>query len=248
MTVEAFFRLHDGLRQEGPGSDEATREALRRLGLGPLPAGARVLDLGCGPGRQTLALAEALGVSITAVDLHPPFLATLEQEAARRGLAHLVETRVADFGALDEPPGSVDLIWSEGAVYHLGWAAGLRRWRPLLRPGGRMALTELSWIGAAPAPEAAAFWSAAYPTMGTVAANTAAAEAEGFRVTDTFALPRAAWTDYYGPLRARIAELRGEAERDPDLARAIEETERESALFEGDPESYGYVFYLLQAR
>lgn len=245
MSDDAFFQLHGGLLQEGPGSDDATREALRRLG--PLPAGARVLDLGCGPGRQTLALAEALGAPITAVDLHQPFLDALAERAAARGLAHLVRTRRADFGALDEAPGSVDLIWSEGAIYHLGWAEGLRRWRPLLRPGGRIAATELSWLGEARPPEAAAFWAAAYPTMGTVASNTAAAEAAGFAVIDTFALPAAAWWNYYGPLRARAEALREAAASDPDLAGAIAETEREIGLFERDPGSYGYVFYLLRA-
>jgi len=76
--VEAFFRLFDELPRHGPGSDDSTREALRRLP--PLPAAPRVLDLGCGAGRQTLVLARELGAPITAVDLHAPFLAKLGYE------------------------------------------------------------------------------------------------------------------------------------------------------------------------
>jgi hypothetical protein len=42
------------------------------------------------------------------------------------------------------PPGSVDLLWSEGAIYLLGFEDGLRRFRPCLAPGGLAAVTECS--------------------------------------------------------------------------------------------------------
>ncbi|MCI0671461.1 MAG: class I SAM-dependent methyltransferase, partial [Myxococcaceae bacterium] len=204
--AEAFWMLHDGLPREGPGSDACTREALRRLG--PLPPSPRVLDLGCGPGRQTLVLARALDAVITAVDQHAPFLRQLEASAAAEGLAHRVRTRCADFGALEEPAGSVDLVWSEGAIYNLGWEAGLSRWRPLLRPGGAMALTECTWLTDAPPAEAAAFFREAYPAMGTVASNCEVARRVGLTVVETFALPPAAWWDeYYRPLEARLEAL-----------------------------------------
>src|SRR5687767_8993578 len=115
MSHEAFFRLFSGLPRYGPGSDDSTREALRRLP--GLPAAPRVMDLGSGCGRQTLVLARELGVPITAVDGHAPYLAELEAEAGRRGLRHLIRTRCADFGQLDDAPGSYELLWSEGAIY-----------------------------------------------------------------------------------------------------------------------------------
>jgi serine/threonine-protein kinase HipA len=247
MSLDAFFLIHSGLPREAPGSDDLTREALRRLG--PLPASPRVLDLGCGPGRQTLVLARELGVPITAVDLHAPFLAHLEASAAKQGLGHLVRTRRADFGALDDAPGGYDLLWSEGAIYHLGWTEGLRRWRPLLRAGGHLAATEATWLTDAPPAEAAAFWREAYPTMGTVASNSATAREASYEVLDTFALPPSAWWDeYYRPLQGRIEALRERARQDAELAAAITETERELSLYERHGASYGYVFYLLRAR
>ncbi len=246
MLIDAFFLVHTGLPREAPGGDDLTREALRRLRPW-LPASPRVLDLGCGPGRQTLVLARELGVPITAVDLHAPFLARLESDAAARGLGQLVRTRHADFGALEDAPGSVDLLWSEGALYHLGWAGGLRRWRPLLRPGGLLAATEATWLTDARPEEAVAFWREAYPTMGTLASNVAAAREAGFEVLDTFVLPESAWWDeYYRPLQARVEALRERAREDADLATAISETEREVALYAHHGASYGYVFYLLR--
>jgi serine/threonine-protein kinase HipA len=205
------------------------------------------MDLGCGPGRQTLVLAQELRVPITAVDNHAPFLAELEAEAERRGLRHLVRTRCADFGQLDDAPGSYELLWSEGAIYHLGWAGGLDRWRPLLTPGGLMAVTEATWLTDAPPTELADFWREAYPSMGTIASNACVARDAGYRVLDTFTLPASAWWDeYYRPLQARMAALRPEAATDPALAEVIVSTEREIDLYARFGDLYGYVFYLLR--
>src|SRR5690606_19285179 len=116
---EAIFRLFEGLPRQGPGSDACTREALRRLG--PLPPTPRVLDLGCGSGRAALVLAETLRAQVIAVDNHQPFLDQLRATARERGLQPLIETRCADMAAPGVPVGSVDLLWSEGAIYQLGF-------------------------------------------------------------------------------------------------------------------------------
>jgi trans-aconitate methyltransferase len=247
MLGESFMLLHTDLPREGPGSDDCTREALRRLRpwLPPVP---RVLDLGCGPGRQTLVLARELGTPITAVDSSAVFLKRLESEAAAQGLQQLVRTRCADFGALEDAPGSVDLLWSEGALYILGFGEGLRRWRPLLGSGGLLAASEATWLTDSPPAEVADFWREAYPCMGNLTTNRARASQAGFEVLDTFVLPASAWWDeYYHPLRARMASLQERAREDRELATAIEETEREISLYERHGASYGYVFYLLRA-
>ena len=241
---DAFFRLFEGLPRQGPGSDACTREALRRLPA--LPAKPRVLDLGCGAGRQTMVLAESLQTKVIAVDLHQAFLDQLAASAHARGLARLVETRCADMGALELPPGSVDLLWSEGAIYLLGFEDGLRRWRPWLAAGGLAAVTECSWLGETRSEELRAFWCQAYPAMGSAADNVARAGRAGFEVCDWFALPPSAWwDDYYTPLLQRIADLAPEA--DPAQAAIIAETEHEIDFYRRHYEAYGYVFYLMRA-
>lgn len=242
-SFEAIFRLHAGLPRQAPGSDACTRDALRRLP--PLPEAPVVLDLGCGPGRSTLILAQELRTRIIAIDLHEPFLDQLVTEARRLGLAHLVDARKSDMAALDLAPGTVDLIWCEGAVYNIGFTVGLERWRPLLKPRGLMALTECAWLTDDPSPEVAAFWREAYPAMATIDQNAQAAEAAGYRVLDRFVLPENAWWDeYYGPLSRRGAQLRPGA--DAALLTAIEATEQEIDVWRGHRHAYGYVFFLFQ--
>ncbi|MDP7028816.1 MAG: class I SAM-dependent methyltransferase [Phycisphaerales bacterium] len=243
--MEAFFTLHSNIPREGPGSDEATREAIRRLP--PLPPAPRILDLGCGPGKQTLVLARHFRTLITAVDLHAPYLDRLCQSAAAEGLADVVETRLGRMEELQEPPGSVDLIWIEGAIYMVGFAAGLRLWRQLLRDGGLVVASEATWFTDAPPADVRSFWREEYPAMTTVDGNIKRAAECGFEVLDHFALPTSAWWDeYYTPLSERMAQLRQAAMADSDLANVLDETEREMAMHERHSDSYGYVFYLMQ--
>ena len=181
---EALFRLFETLPRQGPGSDACTREALRRLPA--LPAAPRVLDLGCGAGASTLVLAATLRTRVIAVDIHQPFLDQLRATAQARGLAPLIETRCADMRAPGVPPGSVDLLWSEGALYLLGFEQGLRLWRPLLAPGGCLVVSECSWLCAEPPAEAAAFFGAGYPGMAGIGENLERARAAGFDVDRPF--------------------------------------------------------------
>lgn len=242
--MEALFRLFSGMPRCGPGSDEATLRALRRLPV--LAKDPIVLDLGCGPGRQTLVLARELRSRIRAVDIHGPFLQQLERSARAEGLERYVEAQVGDMGSLAVEPGSVDLIWSEGAIYIVGFREGLESWRRWLRPDGLVAVTEITWWREDPPPEAKAFWGAAYPSMATIEQNQQSATEAGYEVLDAYRLPDETWwPEFYTPLRARMAELKA-GQPDEALAAAIAESEAEIALFERHAQSYGYAFYLLR--
>jgi serine/threonine-protein kinase HipA len=243
--IAAHIELHRGLERQGPGDAAFSRRILAELPH--RPADPRIADLGCGAGAGALLLAESFGVPVRAVDMSREFLDELEARAQRRGLAHLVEPIEADIGRLDWPAGSIDLLWSEGAAYNLGFATALRRWRPLLAPGGVAVISELSWFGDdIPAP-ARTYWAQAYPEIGSEADNIAHARAQGFEVLGVRRLPAAAWwNNYYGPLQARIEALRGQA--DAAMQAVIRETEAEMALFREHSDVYGYAFYLLRAR
>ena len=156
MDLEALFTLHSGIPREGPGSDEATREAIRRLP--PLPSRPRVFDLGCGLGKQTLVLARHFRTPIIAVDFHGPYLDQLRHSAEAEGLSDLIDTRLGRMEELEEQPGSVDLIWIEGAIYIIGFAAGLGLWRPLLRDDGFLVASEATRLTDDPPAEAQTFW------------------------------------------------------------------------------------------
>src|SRR5262249_55966709 len=141
----AFWDVHSGLPREGPGNRASTARA---LGLAaPIPESPHVLDIACGPGAQTLDLADLLpGATICAVDIHEPFVEETNRRAAARGVANGVRAMRADMRSLEFSPASFDLIWCEGAAYIMGVGKALRSWRPLLKPGGRLALSEAVWL------------------------------------------------------------------------------------------------------
>ncbi len=240
---KAFFKLFDNLPRQGPGSVEVTLEALSKLP--PLPESPRVLDIGCGTGGQTLVLAEKLGVPVTAIDLYEPNLRKLDSAARDRGLGDLITTRHVDMNDLGYAPDSVDLIWSEGAIYNIGFGDGLRKWRPMLKPGGLVAASELTWLTDDPPKEVNDYLRAAYPGIGTVDSNIEAAVAAGFEVLDHFALPREAWwDDYYTPLLERIERFKPGA--DNEMKQVIAETEKEIDMHRRFSDFYGYVFFLMK--
>ena len=246
MEMEAPFKLHSGLPREGPGNDASTRMAISKLpSLSPSP---RVIDLGCGPGRQALVLARELSSYVIANDIHQPYLDQLQTSAAEAGLGALIETRNISMDALDYPRSSFDLVWSEGALYTAGVSEMLGRLHPVLRPNGVLAFTELSWLAPNPPDEALRFWKA-YDGMGSIEENIRKIPSVGYNVFDHFTLPERDWWDeYYNPLLERMEALRPDCESGSDLAAVIEATEEEIGLYRRYGHTYGYVFYLCAMR
>jgi serine/threonine-protein kinase HipA len=245
INWDAFFALHHNLPREGPGSDAMTEQVARSLP--PLPAGA-VLDIGCGPGRQTLVLARVLGHSVIAIDTHRPFLDRLDAAAEAAGLSTLIETRQQSLFTLPDEPDGVALIWAEGSIYVPGFAEGLRLWRRLLVPGGLIMASDAVWLTDDPPAEARRFWEEDEGlTLVTREARCREAEAEGFEVLGAHTLPSAAWwDDYYAPLSARAAELRVSA--DPAMIPVLDANDREIDTWRRFGDSYGYVYFVLRKR
>lgn len=98
--------------------------------------GAAALDLGCGGGHATYALAPHVA-AITAFDLSEDMLGAVAGEARRRGLAN-IRTEQGSVQALPFRDAGFDLVVSRFSAHH--WAdvpAALREARRVLAPGGR---------------------------------------------------------------------------------------------------------------
>ena len=179
-----------------------------------------------------------------AVDLSSVFIDELKARAKQAGLEHRIIPIHGDMAKLDWSVGSVDLLWSEGAAYNLGFEQALKIWRPQLARCGIAVISEMSWFtDDAPEP-AIGHWQNAYPMMGTEAENIDRANRSGFSVLSTHRLPSQAWwVNYYKPLRKRMQQI----EITPSIQLVIRETEEEMNLFEKFSDFYGYTFYVLQA-
>jgi len=242
LARRMLFTVHRGLPREGPGNRASTARALDLItGLPEQPA---VLDIGCGPGMQTVDLAGLLpSARIQAVDAHAPFLADGVRRAEAAGCADRITFSVGDMRALAFEPSTFDLLWCEGAAYFMGIAEALEAWRGLLKAGGGIAFTEVVWLTDNPPQTLADWWQSEYPAIGNAQATLDKVVNAGYELLGHFVLPEAAWwDDYYKPMEARVAALRVELEDDPAGLAALEEHQREIDYYRRWSEHYGYLF------
>ncbi len=239
-----FFDLHSELPREGPGDQPSTAKALAfAQQVSPC---SQVLDIGCGPGQQTMDLAALLPKSrITAVDLHQPFLAELLRRAHTARCDDRVATICGDMAALPFPNATFDLLWCEGAAYFLGLPKALDLWKPLLKPRGVIALTEAVWLRPDPPEDLQRFWSE-YPAMTDMSGCRKIITESGYNLVSDFVLPDQAWvTDYYDPMSGRLAQLAPKYANDPLGTALLQEHREEIAMFQRYSAFYGYVFLIM---
>ena len=246
-TLELFLEVYGTLPRAGPGGTEHTLRALRAV---PGPPPKTVLDLGCGPGAQTLALAGGLPEArILAVDILPAMVEVAHQRIVDAGLADRVTAVVGDMSKPPVAARSQDLIWSEGAIYSMGVANALTRWRPLLASAGAVAFTESIWTQTSQPDELRTWWQSEYPAITDDAGVRAAVRSAGFETIESFELPASAWWNgYYEPMQARIAELKNRYPSDPAASAVVAAAEREIDMHRRYADFYSYGFFIVRPR
>ncbi|MBN1348446.1 class I SAM-dependent methyltransferase [candidate division KSB1 bacterium] len=244
--MQIFFEIHQDLPREGPGNFESTKQAYSLLH--PLPQIPLILDIGCGPGMQTMDLIKLTDGKIIAIDTHQPFIDVLNKKIIEAELGSRIQARYGDMFALDFQHGAFDIIWSEGAIYIIGFEIGLQRWKPYLKKNGFMAVTEVTWLKSDLPDELRVFWEQEYPAMKDLQENLEIIDRSGYRVLDHFILPQAAWWDgYYRPLQKRIDLLTKKYSRNEAAREVLQMHQQEIELYEKYADAYGYVFYVMQA-
>lgn len=240
--LDLLIDLHRDGKRQGPGDDTDTRLAVTLSGLKET-RGLRIADIGCGTGASTLVLARELDAQITAVDLLPTFLDLLAERAGRHGLADRITPVAAAMDALPFEDEAFDAIWSEGAIYKMGFGNGIRAWRRFLKPGGILAVSELTWLTQERPTEIERHWQQEYPEVATASAKLKLLEAAGYAPIGYFTLPQRSWLEnYYRPLQGRFNAFLSRHPDDPAAHAIVAAEQREIALYEcyADYLSYGY--------
>ena len=106
------------------------------------PEDAEVLDLGCGAGHVSYALAQRVR-RVTAYDLSPRMLDVVQAEAARQGLTNLV-TQQGGAEALPFADASFDGVTTRYSAHHwLDIRGAIREMRRVLKPGGKVVVIDI---------------------------------------------------------------------------------------------------------
>ena len=211
------------VERQGPGSAETTIKALSFVE--GLTDKSLIADLGCGTGGQTITLAQHTPGQITGIDLFPDFINQFNSNAEHFNLLDRVlgitielvnkirkqinsnaehfnlQDRVKGIiGSMDELPfrnEELDLIWSEGAIYNIGFEYGLNLWRPVLKKGGYIAVSEVSWFTDERPAEIDDFWMDAYPEINTIPNKLAQMQKAGYIPVACFCIPENCWIEHF---------------------------------------------------
>ncbi len=246
--MKLMVELHLNEERQGPGSAEITKKALDLIEVDK-DKELKIADIGCGTGGQTIVLAENTNSSIIAVDLFPEFLGKLDKKAAVLNIQKRITTKAYSMDSLPFAENEFDLIWSEGAIYNIGFENGIKKWKRFIKPNGYLAISEISWITDTRPKELEDYWVSEYSEINTIANKIKVLEKEGFSHIKTFILPQYCWIDnYYTPIQKRFAEFLNRYP-DNDIAREIVDYEKQEIdLYEKYKEFYSYGFYIAQKK
>lgn len=232
-----------GIERQGPGSPEVTMKASGFIDN--LDNKSRIADIGCGTGGQTMVLARHIPGQITGIDLFSAFIDIFNHNAVRMDLRDRVKGIVGSMDDLPFQKGELDLIWSEGAIYNIGFERGMNEWRQFLKTGAYIAVTEVSWFTRERPAEIDEFWQDAYPEIDIISNKLSQMESAGYIPSASFILPDNCWTDhFYKPqVQAQEAFLQKHA-GNKTAEEFIANQQHEAELYHKYKEYYGYVFYI----
>jgi SAM-dependent methyltransferase len=249
-TLQLLTDLHLSNPRQGPGSDAATLRVLSLAGIDTtLPL--RIADIGCGTGAASVCLAQHTKAHITAVDFVPAFLDTLAARAKQAGVADRITTLDADMADLPFEERQFDVLWAEGAIYNIGFTAGVQAWRKFLTQGGVLVATEITWLvpeGELP-QELREHWQREYPEVVPASAKIQQLEESGYTPIGYFPLGKECWMEeYYKPLRTGFAAFLERNGNSSEAQAIVAAEEAEIALYERYSEYYSYGCYVAKKR
>lgn len=245
--LELILEYHKGNERQGPGSEEATLKALNYIPN--LNEKSKILDIGCGSGGQTITLAKNTAAQITAVDMFPQFLEMLMKKAKENNLTDRIVAEKMLMESLTFEKKSFDVIWSEGAIYNIGFEKGLSLWRKYLKDDGYIAVSEISWLTDTRPDEIEQYWVNLYSEIDTVENKLAVIEKCGYEMVSHFALDDKCWIDnYYQPLIDNSEAFLKKYNYADEVKDFLEQGKIEADMYNRFKNYYSYVFYIAKKQ
>ncbi|WP_461642681.1 class I SAM-dependent methyltransferase [Labilibaculum euxinus] len=242
--LELIIDLHKNSERQGPGSENDTLKALWLMDL-PSDQKLKIADIGCGSGGQTITLAQNLNGEITAVDLFPEFLDELNEKSQKYGLSSKIKTLEKSMDELSFNNEEFDIIWSEGAIYNIGFENGLKKWKDYLKVGGYIAVSEITWITNSRPKEVEEYWTNEYPEIDTASNKIKLLESNGYSLIGYFYLRPNCWIEnYWEPMESRF-ETFLERNHHSELAyKVVNDNKTEINLYSKYKDYFSYGFYI----
>ncbi len=236
--------LHKRAKRQGPGGDVETQMAID-LALIDKAAPLKIADIGCGTGASTMQLGRSLNSTITAIDFLSEFIEVLKQRAEQEGLGRKINPMVCSMDNLHFCEEELDVIWSEGAIYNIGFEKGITYWRQFLKPDGLLVVSEITWTTDNRPSEIETYWVSEYPEIDTASSKINILEKSSYAPTAYFALSERCWLDnYYLPMQSTFSEFLDRHSYSEKAQEIVEAEKKEIALYEKYKAYYSYGVYI----
>ncbi|MCT4638248.1 MAG: class I SAM-dependent methyltransferase [Bacteroidales bacterium] len=243
FEMNLICEYYSGIERQGPGSSDITIKALSFIDN--LTKDSVIADIGCGTGGQTITLAKNTEGLITGVDLFPEFINIFNSNVVDLKLENRVKGIVGSMDNLKFKDEELDLIWSEGAIYNIGFERGIKEWRRFLKPEGFIAVSEATWFTQERPQEIENFWNDAYSEIDTMSNKIEQMYRAGYLPVAAFVLPESCWIDNYYTPQTEVQKLFLKKYSGDKIAEQfIENQKYEAELYYKYKDYYGYVFYI----
>ncbi len=243
FDLDLICEYYSNLERQGPGSPEITLKALSFIDN--LTDESQIADIGCGTGGKTMVLGQHAPGQIRGIDLFPKFIHLFNEHAKKLNLQDRVKGIVESMDQLSFQEEELDLIWSEGAIYNIGFERGLKEWRKFLKKGGYIAVSEASWFTNGRPDEIHEFWMDAYPGIDTIPNKVKQMQHAGYIPVASFILPENCWIEhFYEPQLEAEKKFLKKYKGNQTAEFFIKNQRHEESLYYKYKDYYGYVFYI----
>ena len=243
--IEYLYELCESLPRSGPGDNEHTRRAFNSIPQHYQQPS--ILDIGCGQGMQTIELAKISNGKIIALDNHQAFLNILMDRAKNEGVEKNITPQNMSMLDMNFEEKTFDIIWSEGALYFMGFQNGLKRCHQLLKDKGYLAVTELVYTAPNPPNDVIEYFDCEYPDIKNIEKNIEIIKKQKFNLISNFTLPESAWlNNYYLPIEKEIPRLNKKYQGNDVALSIFEGFKNEVDFYKKYSKYYSYEFFVMQ--
>jgi ubiquinone/menaquinone biosynthesis C-methylase UbiE len=242
FDLNLIYEYFANTDRQGPGNIEETLKALSFID--GLTENSTIADIGCGTGGQTMTLGQNTPCEIIGIDVWQDFINKFNQNSKNLKLQSRVKGIVGNMENLQFQEEELDLIWSEGAIYNIGFERGLNEWRKFLKMGGYIAVTENTWFREERPDEIQEFWQKIYPEIDTIPNKVAQMQKAGYLPIATYMLPEKIWTDYYKKQALNIDSFIKKHKGNKTAEEFAASQRYEAELYYKYKAYYGYMFYI----
>jgi len=185
-----------------------------------------ILDVGCGTGIPTIELAKLSKGHVTGIDIDEDSLDILKRKIENKGLKNQISVIKESINNMDFPKESFDIIWSEGAVFVIGFEKSIDKWRVYLKPNGFLVI---------------------HDEIKDKSKKLGLIEKYGYRIISQFDLPfQIWWNEYFTRLEQLVESYRKKYPNDLKLKSELEKDQNEIDMCRYNPDRASSFYVIMQ--